>query len=362
METLQLLLSSLMMRCLLNSRFCDAKQAENLQRACDKGKFHYTHLEKCLPCKFTCKIGEEVCRHHDCLDFMQKQCKQEECYEGSIGRCSNSNSAKCLPFAPSHLKVFNLTAVAATVEWISEFDGNAEQTFYVQYKKLADNWDVASEVPQGGIADTGQKKTVRYKVTGLKSNVTYVFRVLSNNSHPGSPKSDFSNMAYGTTPDSPLSTSETPDSTTSATSSRFTSTDISLIIIVCLLGCIVLYIIICFEGNEGGTFQPLPPDQRDNGDACPSQDALERGNDDQQEGRGPPDEPAPFNDGDSDHAQPALGNGYRPDGDNQNEVQPDEQQSLIDHVQNDRGHNQHAGGGMDWQKLNLLCIPKVYKT
>jgi hypothetical protein len=104
------------------------------------------------------------------------------------------------PSRPSTLKVLNSTAVAATLEWISEFPGGSEQKFYVQYKKSSEKWDVASEVPQGGIRDPGLKKTVYHKVTDLESNVWYVFRVRSKNSHLGPHISNFSNIASEKTP------------------------------------------------------------------------------------------------------------------------------------------------------------------
>ncbi|XP_064651574.1 titin-like [Lineus longissimus] len=107
------------------------------------------------------------------------------------------------PSAPSNLKVVNSTAVAATLEWISEFDGGSEQRFYVQYKKPAEKWDVVSDVPEGGIIDPGSKQVVCHKVMDLESNVEYLFRVRSNNSHPGSHISNFSNIASGSTPEKP---------------------------------------------------------------------------------------------------------------------------------------------------------------
>ncbi|XP_064651606.1 uncharacterized protein LOC135502588 [Lineus longissimus] len=107
------------------------------------------------------------------------------------------------PSAPSKLEVVNSTAVAATLTWISEINGGSEQRFYVQYKKFADNWDVAPEVPQGGITDPGLKKAVYHKIMGLESNVGYIFRVRSRNSHPGTHTSNFSNVASGETPEKP---------------------------------------------------------------------------------------------------------------------------------------------------------------
>ncbi|XP_064651704.1 hemicentin-1-like isoform X6 [Lineus longissimus] len=107
------------------------------------------------------------------------------------------------PSAPSNLTVVNSTAVAATLEWVSEFPGGSEQKFYVQYKTSEENWNIASEVPPGGIADPGLKKAVSHKVMNLKSNVWYVFRVRSKNSHPGPHTSNFSNIAPKKTPEAP---------------------------------------------------------------------------------------------------------------------------------------------------------------
>ncbi|XP_064651221.1 uncharacterized protein LOC135502364 [Lineus longissimus] len=105
--------------------------------------------------------------------------------------------------APSKLKVVNTTAVAVTLEWISEFNGGSKQRFYVQYKKSVDNWDVAADVPQGGITDPGLKKAVYHKVMGLESNVGYMFRVRSKNSDPGTHTSKFSNITSGKTLEKP---------------------------------------------------------------------------------------------------------------------------------------------------------------
>ncbi|XP_064651465.1 hemicentin-1-like [Lineus longissimus] len=107
------------------------------------------------------------------------------------------------PSAPSILKVVNSSAVAVTLKWISEFNGDSEQRFYIQYKKSAENWDVATEVPKGGITDPGLKKAVYHKVMGLESNVWYMFRVRSNNSMPGTHASNFSNITSGKTPEKP---------------------------------------------------------------------------------------------------------------------------------------------------------------
>ncbi|XP_064651610.1 uncharacterized protein LOC135502591 [Lineus longissimus] len=107
------------------------------------------------------------------------------------------------PSAPSKLEVVNSTAVAATLKWISEINGGSEQRFYVQYKKFADNWDVAPEVPEGGITDQGLKKAVYHKIMGLESSVEYMFRVRSRNSHPGTHTSNFSNVASGETQEKP---------------------------------------------------------------------------------------------------------------------------------------------------------------
>ncbi|XP_064651608.1 contactin-5-like [Lineus longissimus] len=107
------------------------------------------------------------------------------------------------PSAPSKLEVVNSTAVAATLKWISEINGGSEQRFYVQYKKFADNWDVAPEVPQGGMTDPGLKRAVYHKIMGLESDVGYMFRVRSRNSHTGTHTSNFSNVASGETPEKP---------------------------------------------------------------------------------------------------------------------------------------------------------------
>ncbi|XP_064651671.1 uncharacterized protein LOC135502645 [Lineus longissimus] len=168
------LLFILLIFCHFSSRFCDAKLAESSKKACGQGYFYDSDINVCISCIFACKINKRKCRSHGCVGTLS---------------------------APNKLEVVNSTAVAATVEWIS--DGYSEQKFYVQYKKRALKWDVVSEVPQGGIPDPGQKKTVRYKVTGLESNVFYAFRVRSDNSHPGSHESVFSNVAYVTTPVAP---------------------------------------------------------------------------------------------------------------------------------------------------------------
>ncbi|XP_064651591.1 uncharacterized protein LOC135502571 [Lineus longissimus] len=110
------------------------------------------------------------------------------------------------PSAPSKLKVVNTTAVTVTLEWISEFNGGLKQRFYVQYKQSADNWDVAAEVPQGGITDPGLKKAVYHRVIGLESNVWYMFRVRSKNSNVGTQASNFSNITSGKTPEKPQTT------------------------------------------------------------------------------------------------------------------------------------------------------------
>ncbi|XP_064651317.1 uncharacterized protein LOC135502424 isoform X2 [Lineus longissimus] len=96
--------------------------------------------------------------------------------------------------------------VIITLEWISEFNGESEQRFYVQYKQFSENWDVASEVPHGGITDPGLKKAVYHKVMGLESNVWYMFRVRIKNSIVGTQPSNFSNITSGKTAEKPRTT------------------------------------------------------------------------------------------------------------------------------------------------------------
>ncbi|XP_064651253.1 uncharacterized protein LOC135502389 [Lineus longissimus] len=106
------------------------------------------------------------------------------------------------PSAPRHLKVVNSSAVAATLEWISGFNGGSEQRFYIQYKKSAEKWPT-SEGPEGGITDPGLNKLVSYGLMDLESNAVYVFRVRSKNSNSGPHTSKFSNNAFGKTPEKP---------------------------------------------------------------------------------------------------------------------------------------------------------------
>lgn len=204
----------LVIYCYSGSRICDAKLADASRTSCDEGQFHFSRLNKCMPCIFICQSNEPLCLRSDCLEYLKKQCKPEECYDKSNGKCIHSRDitkAECKetheyitpgPPAPSHLKVIHSTAADVTVKWLLEFNGKSDLKIYVQYKKCAEEWDVASEVPQGGIADRGLKKTARYHdygyvVTDLESNVCYEFRVRSCNS--GSHTSVFSNVVSATT-------------------------------------------------------------------------------------------------------------------------------------------------------------------
>ncbi|XP_064651333.1 uncharacterized protein LOC135502433 [Lineus longissimus] len=121
---------------------------------------------------------------------------------GTLGIISRENGDTGPPTVPSNQAVINATA-AATLEWVIEFNGGSEQRFHVQYKKSAESWDDATEVPQGvTITDPGPKEVY------LASNVWHVFRVASHYSHPGTHASDLNNIASGKTSEK-LKTSRT---------------------------------------------------------------------------------------------------------------------------------------------------------
>ncbi|XP_064651139.1 uncharacterized protein LOC135502331 [Lineus longissimus] len=122
---------------------------------------------------------------------------------GSKSSTEQDFVVNCPPSAPSQLEVVNSTAVAVTLKWISEFNGGYEQRFYVQYKMSVENWDVAPEVPLGGISDPGLKKVAYHRVRDLESDVRYQFRVRSKSSHLWTHTSNFSNIASRRTPEKP---------------------------------------------------------------------------------------------------------------------------------------------------------------